>query len=280
MPEIIGEVEYIHPYGRGFLIYTDKEWKKGIVKVDENSIEIIDSEKIKITLDYILSIDKSINLPVLREGRAFLLVEYLNIKRRENVYLLISGESNFIRRVRFEILKNITRKQKIMYQIGEKWYPGVLLVEKDTLIISGLKGLKIDVKDIVNIERKKIEYGFRKIGVISVDYMDEEEKKNMAIFVEPIKRMFFWQLLYQVMEDYINNEIIGNLSNLEKMVLHLIHKEWEFNEIKRKLELKDEEINEIVDKFVRHGIVRKIIILKLTDKGKRAITFMGEEELE
>ncbi len=279
MTEIVGEVEYIHPYGRGFLIYTDKEWKKGIVKLEENSLEIIDEEKIRIPLDYVLSIDKSINLPVLKEGRAFLLVEYINIRRRENVYLLVSGESNFIRRLRFHLLKNIVKKQKIMYRIGEKWYPGLMNVENNVVVISGIKGVKINVKDIMNIERKKIEYGFRKIGVISIDYI-EEEKKNLAIFVEPIKRMFFWQILYQVVEDYINTEIIGGMSNLEKMVLHLINKEWEYEDIRRKLELKDEELSEIVEKFVRHGIVRKIIILKLTEKGKKAITFMGEEEFE
>ncbi len=279
MTEIVGEVEFIHPYGRGFLIYTDKEWKRGIVKLEESALEIIDEEKIRIPLDYVLSIDKSINLPVLKEGRAFLLVEYINIRKRENVYLLVSGESNFIRRLRFHVLKNIVKKQKIMYRIGEKWYPGIMNVENNVVVISGLKGVKINVKDIMNIERKKIEYGFRKIGVISIDYI-EEEKKNLAIFVEPIKRMFFWQILYQVVEDYINNEIIGGLSNLEKMVLHLINKEWEYEDIKRKLELKDEELGEIVEKFVRHGIVRKIIILKLTEKGKRAITFMGEEEFE
>ncbi len=277
---ILGEVDYIHPYGKGFMIYTDKEWSKGKVKLEGNTLILFDGEYLRIPVDYILSIDKSITLPAIREGRALLLVEYMSIKRRENIYLLLSAEERFIRRLRLEILKAITSKTRIMFRVDEKWYSGTMSVAVNSIAFSSLKSFTINIEDISNIERTKIEYGFKKIGVISIDFQQGKENKNIKVFVNPLKRMFFWQLITQVIDDYINTEIMANLSNLDRMIIHLLSKEWSYEDIMRKLELSEDEMASIVEKLAKYGIIRKIIILKLTDRGKKVITHISEGDLQ
>jgi len=279
-PNIIGEVDYIHPYGKGFMIYTDKEWSRGKIKLEGNTLILFDGDYLRIPIDYILSIDKSITLPVIREGRALLLVEYMSIKRRENIYLLLSAEERFIRRLRLEILKAITSKTRIMFRVDEKWYPGTISVAVNSIVFSSLKSFTINIDAISNIERTKIEYGFKKIGVISIDFQQGKENKNIKVFVNPLKRMFFWQLITQVIDDYINTEIMANLSNLDRMIIHLLNKEWSYEDIMHKLELSEDEMASIVEKLAKYGIIRKIVILKLTDRGKKVITNISEGDLQ
>ncbi len=278
-PEVVGEVDYIHPYGKGFMIYTDKEWSRGILKLKENTLEVFDGEYIKIPLNFVLSVDKSIMLPAIREGRALLLVEYLDVKSRGNVYLLVSAQENFIRKVRFELLRRMVSRVRIMYRANDKWHPGFVVVEADSISFSGPGKVSVPVAKILRVERKKLDYGLRKIGVISVEYQDGGENKSIAIFVNPMKRMFFWQLFNQVLDDYINSQILRDMSNLERMVLHLVGKEWSYEDIMAKLELTTEEMNSIVDKLERYGVIKKIVILKITDKGSKVLRNISEEDL-
>lgn len=275
--EIVGEIEYIHPYGKGFMIYTDKEWERGIVKLSDGVISVMGSSQIKIPISSVLSIDKSITLPARREGRALLLLEYANIYERTNVYLLLTGDENFIRKLRRTILTRIVVKTKIMYRIDGNWYHGVMAVGNSTIIFSGMKELSIDVPSVMEIQRRKITYGIRHIGVISIVYSDGEDKKTVDIFVHPLKRMFFWQLLNQVVDDYINGEIIKNLGNMERMVLYHLDRELSYDEIKSKLKVDEAMMKAIVDKLVQYGIVKRIVILRLTEKGKRVIERISED---
>ncbi|NPA74738.1 MAG: MarR family transcriptional regulator [Euryarchaeota archaeon] len=270
-------MEYIHPYGRGFLIYTDKEWTPGSLALSEDVLQIVGEEIITIPLKFVVSIDKSINLPVRREGRAFLLIEYANIKRRETVYLLISSEERFIRRVRFEILKRITVKTKVMYSSGESWVPGYMFVEDYTLIFKGPRVVKIGVEEILDVARTNVKYGLNKVGVILITYQKEGEKKKLGLFVQPIKRVFFWQLIQQMVDDYLNSKVVNDLSNLEKQVVHLVTMEWKYEDIMRKLELTSEDMEKILEKLVRYGLVQKIVILKVTERGKKVMSYLSEE---
>ena len=166
-----------------------------------------------------------------------------------------------------------------MYRANEKWYPGFLVVEADSISFSGPGKVSVPVAKILRVDRKKMDYGLRKIGVISVEYQDGGENKSIAIFVNPVKRMFFWQLLNQVLDDYINSQILRDMSNLERMVLHLVGKEWSYEDIMAKLELTTEEMNSIVEKLERYGVIRKIVILKITDKGSKVLRNISEEDL-
>ncbi len=278
MNKITGRVEYIHPYGRGFLIYTDKAWKHGALTLENNKIILNgENETITIPLKFVVSIDKSISLPILREGRAFLLIEYVNIKRRETVYLLVSSDERFIKKMRFEILKGIVESMKIMYNMGEVWIPGQATAENGALILKGQKPFKIPISDIQDVERTSVKHGLSKVGVIVIYYNRNEEKKILSIYVDPMKRVFFWQLIQQMVEDYINNQVVNSLSSMERQILHLILQNWNYMEIMRKLEITEEEMENIVEKLANYGLIEKIIVLKITDRGKKVTTYLAEE---
>ncbi len=275
--EVVGEVEYIHPYGRGFLIYSDKQWQRGILKLRDEEIEITGIEQLIIPVKFVTSIDKSITLPVLREGRALILVEYINIQRRETIYLLISAEERFIKKLRLAILICITSKIKITYSVKESWISGLIGVEDFNIVLRGPKPIKIAVKDIIDVKRTTMKFGLNKVGIIVITYLDSGEKNQLNIFVQPIKRIFFWQLIQQVVDDYLNTEVVNKLTNLEKNILHLINKEWRYDDIMRKLEIDSGAMEKIIEKLVRLGLIRKIIVLQVTERGKKMLNYFTEE---
>ncbi len=269
--DFVGAVDFIHPYGRGFMIYTDKEWEHGKVKLESDFITIFNGSYVKIPFDFIISIDKSITLPAIREGRALLLIEYMDVKRRENVYLLLSSAESFMRKLRLGILERITSKTRIMFNFEGKWYSGRMVVGDSCVSFISSITLRIEIPWIVGVSRKKMEYGFKKIGVIYIEYDDGHLKRNVMVFVNPVKRMFFWKLMNQLVEDYINTSIMSNIKNVEKMILHLISKGWSYGDIMAKLELTKDEMERIVNNLEKYGVIRKIVVLKLTDRGKKVL---------
>ena len=275
--EVVGEVDYIHPYGRGFLIYSDKQWQRGILKLRDEEIEITGTEQLIIPVKFVTSIDKSITLPVLREGRALILVEYINIQRRETIYLLISAEERFIKKLRLAILMCITSKIKITYSVKENWISGFIAVEDFNIVLRGPKPIKIAIKDIIDVKRTTMKFGLNKVGIIVITHLDSGEKNQLNIFVQPIKRIFFWQLIQQVVDDYLNTEVVNKLTNLEKNILHLINKEWRYDDIMRKLEIDSGAMEKITEKLVRLGLIRKIIVLQVTERGKKMLNYFTEE---
>jgi len=80
-----------------------------------------------------------------------------------------------------------------------------------------------------------------------------------------------------VVDDYINSEIIKNLGNMERMVLYHLDRELSYDEIKSKLKVDEAMMKAIVDKLVQYGIVKRIVILRLTEKGKRVIERISED---
>ena len=274
MNEIYGEVEYIHPYGRGFMIYTDKPWEKGTIKLSNGLMMISGREIIRVPLSRIMSIDKSIKLPNTGGERALLLIEYFDIAEKANVYLLISASESFIRKLRIEVLSAIVSSEKVMYRIGEKWYPGRISYQAGTVIITGEHSIALHPSRILKIERKKIEYGFRKVGVILIKY---DENKELALFIAPLKRMFLWQLLYQVIEDYINKNVVEEMRGVDRLVLNLIADGWKYEDIMAKLEISAEEMERIVNRLAKYNLIKRIIILELTERGKKVIRTLTDE---
>jgi helix-turn-helix protein len=271
------KVEYIHPYGRGFLIYTDKPWEEGTMSLQEGTLVLDGRERIGIPLRFIVSIDKSINLPVRKEGRAFLLIEHVDIKRRETIYTLISAEEKCIRKTRFEILSQIVSSMNITYSPGDRWLPGRMLINNGFIEFRGAQPVKVPVSDITNVERTTIKHGLNKVGVIMIHYTVKNENRVVGLFVQPMKRSFFWQLLQQIVDDYLNTQVINDLSNLERQVLHLILKEWNYKDIMRKLEISGDEMEKITEKLMKYRLINKIVILKATNRGKKIMSYLSED---
>ena len=42
------DVQYIHPYGRGFIVYTDKPWLQGKIYLTSKDIIIVGEKEYKI----------------------------------------------------------------------------------------------------------------------------------------------------------------------------------------------------------------------------------------
>ncbi len=271
--------EYIHPYGRGFIFYTDKPWVEGEIDLDDKKIQICGIETIYIPLISVLSVDKKIALPALKEGRSSLLIEYLNIRTKERIYTLFSGEGPCIREFKIALLKRLVSNVLISYKIEDRWGKGYLRVENDFIkIIPG--NYAVHLSKIDDISRRTMEIGFNRVALIRIDIGDKENQKSVYILAPPLKRDFFWQLLKISMEDYINREILMKLSNREKLILQMLYQGWTYEQIQARLEIPENEMSNILRKLESMGIIKKVIIVNLTQRGKSVMDYLPQEDFE
>jgi hypothetical protein len=269
------EVEYIHPYGRGFIVYTDKPWQPGKIYLTQKEIVIIGDREHKIPIISILSVDKHITLPALREGRSTLLIEYLDIITREKVYTLFSGNGSCIRHFKKALLSIITSSISISYKMDDLWNKGFLRVE-DSEVIFTPAGYNLHVSNILKLERRTISTGFSNVGVIYIRERKENGTNEIYIITPPLKRDFFWQLLNLMVEEYIYSQVISKLTETERLVLLLVNQGARVDEIMQKHQLSQEELDRIVEKLQGMGLINKIIILKITEKGKKVVENITE----
>ncbi|MCD6370640.1 MAG: hypothetical protein J7L63_04005, partial [Thermoplasmata archaeon] len=79
---------------------------------------------------------------------------------------------------------------------------------------------------------------------------------------------------------YINTQILMKLTNREKLILQMLDEGWSYQQIQAKLEIPEKDMEEILKKLENFGIVKKIIIVKLTDRGKTVLQFIPSQEFE
>jgi len=271
--------EYIHPYGKGFIFYTDKKWVEGKADLFSDKIVISGKERIIIPFLAILSLDKKIALPVVKEGRSTLLIEYIDIKSRERIYTLFSSEGSCVREFKKKLLQEIVKRISISVKKGDRWERTYLQVE-DYVIKFVPSGQSFHISSIIEMYRRSIEIGFNKVSAITLKIDKGEESEEILIITPPLKRDFFWQLLNLLMEEYINTQILMKLTNREKLFLQMLDEGWSYQQIQAKLEIPEKEMEELLKKLEHFGIVKKIIIVKLTDRGKTVLQFIPSQEFE
>ncbi len=269
------DVQYIHPYGRGFIVYTDKPWLQGKIYLTSKDIIIVGEKEYKIPLISIISVDKRITLPTIKEGRSALLIEFLDIMSREKIYALFSGSGNCIRIFKKTLLILLISSVPISYKIEGEWNRGFLKVDELELVFTPTN-YTIGVKNILKLERRTISTGFSNIGVIYIKEKRDYEIKEIYIVTPPLKRDFFWQLLNLMVEDYMYSQIISRLSKTERLILLLINQGATVDEILRKHQLSPDEFKKMTDKLQEMGLINKIILLKITDKGKKVVENITE----
>ena len=269
------DVEYIYPYGRGFIVYTDKPWLQGKIYLTRKDIIIVGEKEYKIPLISIISVDKRITLPTIKEGRSTLLIEFLDIISREKIYALFSGYGNCIRLFKKSLLILLTSTISISYKIEDEWNRGFLRVNNSELIFTPTN-YTLNVENILKVERRTISTGFSNVGVIYIKEKKEDEIKEIYVITPPLKRDFFWQLFNLMVEEYMYSQIISKLSKTERLVLLLINQGASVGEILRKHQLSPDEFKKITDKLQEMGLINKIILLKITDKGKKVVENVTE----
>ena len=270
------KVDFIYPYGRQFLFYTDKNWELGICTLDEKAIKIIGKEEIVIPVQAIVSIDKRVNLPPISEGRAVILIEFIDIRKKENIYVLISGAEKDIRMFKKNLLILLTKDIGIVYFTKGQWERGFMIPEGDGIVFSGRTKKVIKAESIIKYERRRRSMGFNTVSTIYIQYREGEEKNDLEIITPPLKRDFFWQLLNLIMEEHLLSSVVSKLTRTEKMVLMLINQGATVNEILMKHHLTPTEFKEISDKLEDMGLISKIIILRTTDRGKYVVGHITE----
>jgi len=271
--------EYIHPYGKGFIFYTDKKWEEGKIDLINNTVIIRGTQNVSIPLVAILSVDKRILLPAVREGRATILIEYLDIRSRERIYTLFSGEGPCIRELKKNLLLEIVKGIRISIKRGEVWNKGYLHVDGYMIKFEPI-GYSFHISSLVNMSRRSMEIGFHKVSVINLKVERGGEKEEINILTPPLKRDFFWQLLNLLLDEYVNREIIMRLTNREKLILQMLEQGWSYENIQAKLEIPQKEMEEIIKKLENMGIIKKIVIVKLTERGKTVMQFIPSQEFE
>ncbi len=269
------DVEYIHPYGRRFILYTDKEWSLGKISLTPKEIVLEGKEIYRFPLLSIVSIDKKIALPVIKEGRSTLLLEYVDIRSKERIFTLFSGYGACIRAFKKSLLALLTSNVAITYKMGERWYRGFLRVQGSevTLIPSNYR---FHISKLLKFERRTMSTGFSNVGVIVLKIEEGEDVNEIWIVTPPLKRDFFWQLLSIMNEEYIYSQLLSKLTRIERLVLLLINQGATVNEILQKHQLTPKEFKEITDKLEELGLIKKIILLKITDKGKGIVEHITE----
>ncbi len=268
-------VEYIHPYGRGFIVYTDKEWKSGRIYLTQRDIIIMGEKEYRIPIISIFSVDKRITLPQIKEGRSTLLIEYIDIISREKIYTLFSGYGNCIRMFKKHLLILLTSNVQISYKIGENWAKGYIKVSGSDVVFTPIN-YTVHVQDILKIERRTISTGFSNVGVIYLKEKRDNETEEIYIVTPPLKRDFFWQLLNILVEEYFYSQVLSKLSRIERLVLLLVNQGAGVNEILQKHQLTPDEFKKITDKLQELGLIKKIILLKITDRGKKLVENITE----
>ncbi len=272
--------EYIHPYGKGFIFYTDKKWVEGEIILEKGMIKISGMENVTIPLAAVISIDKRISLPVIKEGRSTLLVEYIDIRSRERVYTLFSSTGPCLREFKKKLLKEIIHGISISVKIGDSWLRGFLREDNYILKFEPSQH-SFHISKLVDMSRRTMEIGFHKVSAIRLK-VDKSQGNTEEIYIltPPLKRDFFWQLLNLLMEEYINREVIMKLSRQEMLVLQMLDQGWSYEQIQAKLEIPREKMEEILNKLEMMGIIKKIIIVKLTERGKNVMQFIPSQEFE
>ncbi len=269
------EVEFIHPYGRGFIVYTDKEWKKGKIYLTQREIIIIGDREYKIPIIAILSVDKRITLPSIKEGRSTLLIEYVDIITKEKLYTLFSGYGSCIRRFKKTLLILLTSNILISYKIGENWGKGFMRVTGSDIVFTPVN-YTIHVQEIANIERRSMSTGFSNVGVIYIKEKRDDKITEIYLVTPPLKRDFFWQLLNLLVEEFVYSQVLSKLTEIERLVLLLVSQGASVNEILQKHHLTPDDFKRITDKLQDMGLIKKIILVKITDRGKKIVENITE----
>ncbi len=269
------EVEYIHPYGRKFILYTDKEWGRGRISLTSKEIVLQGTDVYRFPLISIVSIDKKIALPAVKEGRSTLLIEYVNLSLKERIFTLFSGYGACIRSFKKTLLSILTSNVNITYKIEDKWLKGFMRVQGLDIIFHPIN-YRFHISKLLKFERRSMSTGFSNVGVIVLKVEEGEEIKEILVVTPPLKRDFFWQLLTIMNEEYIYSQLLSQLTRTERLVLLLINQGATVNEILQKHQLTPQEFKEITDKLEELGLIRKIIILKITDKGKGIVEHITE----
>ncbi len=272
--------EYIHPYGKGFIFYTDKKWEPGELSLLEGKVVIEGAQRVIIPLMGVISVDKRISLPVIKEGRSTLLIEYMDIKSRERVYTLFSSTGPCIREFKKEMLKELIKNISISVKIGDSWLRGFMRVDGYTISFAPAS-YSFHISRMLDMFRTSLEIGFHRVSAITLKIATEDNKKEeIHLLTPPLKRDFFWQLLNLLMDEYINSEIVMKLTRREMLVLQMLDQGWSYEQIQAKLEIPEREMEDILKKLERLGIVKRIIIVKLTEKGKTVMQFIPSQEFE
>ncbi len=271
-------VEFIHPYGRNFLFYTDKPWERGVCMINGKNIRIMGEKSVIIPLVSVMSIDKRITLPPVREGRATLLIEYINIIKKEKVYTLLSGDEGDIREIKKRILVSLIKNLGVMYLTGGNWERGVIDTDGKSIIFNGKTRINIPIESVIKFDRLRRKMGFNTVSTIYIQYGAGDLKKDIEVLIPPLKRDFFWQLINLMMEEYIMGNVISRLTRAERMILMLVHQGANVNEILAKHHFQPNEFKEIVDKLDSLGLINKIIILRITERGRKVVEHITEED--
>jgi hypothetical protein len=269
------DVEYIHPYGRRFILYTDKEWSKGKIYLTTREIVLEGNETYRFPLISIVSIDKKIALPTIREGRSTLLLEYVDILNKERVFTLFSGYGACIMGFKKQLLSLLTSNVSITYKIQDSWTKGFMRVQGSDIVFIP-SNYRFHISKLLKFERRSMSTGFSNVGVIVLKVEENEEVRDIWVVTPPLKRDFFWQLLSIMNEEYIYSQLLSKLTRTERLILLLINEGATVNEILQKHQLTPQEFKEITDKLEELGLIKKIIILKITDKGKGIIEHITE----
>ncbi len=270
------KADYIYPYGRGFIFYTDKEWKHGIVEINEKYITVYGtSETVRIPLLYIVSVDRKVTLPPLREGRAFFLVEHYCYKIKDKLYLLISGYEENVRLLKKALLCNLTNNVTILYRTEKDWKKGYMAVENNNIVFKP-EGLEIKPHTIVKVERRAVTFGLNKVGTIYIEYKTNDEVREIYLLINPAKRDFFWKLINLVIDEHLNKYVISQLTGEERMILYMVKAGASVQEILDKLHITPNEFRKMMDKLEDLGLIKRIIILQLTDRGRKVVDFIPE----
>jgi len=269
------DVEYIHPYGRRFILYTDKEWSKGKIHLTPREIVLEGTQTYRFPLMSIVSIDKKIALPAIKEGRSTLLLEYVDIIQKERIFTLFSGYGACIRSFKKHLLSLLTTNVPITYRIGENWIKGFMRIQGSEIIFSP-SNYKFHISKLLKFERRSMSTGFSNIGVIVLKIEEGDNIKEIWIVTPPLKRDFFWQLLSIMNEEYVYSQLLSKLTRTERLILLLINEGATVDEILQKHQLTPQEFKEITDKLEDLGLIKKIIILKITDKGKGIVEHITE----
>jgi len=269
------DVEYIHPYGRRFILYTDKEWSMGKISLTTREIVLEGKDIYKFPLLSIVSIDKKIALPVIKEGRSTLLLEYVDIRSKERIFTLFSGYGACIRAFKKNLLALLTSNVAITYKMGDKWHKGFLRVQGSDIVLVPTN-YRFHISKLLKFERRSMSTGFSNVGVIVLKVEEGDNLNEIWVVTPPLKRDFFWQLLTIMNEEYIYSQLLSKLTRIERLVLLLINQGATVNEILQKHQLTPQEFKDITDKLEELGLIKKIILLKITDKGKGIVEHITE----
>ncbi|OYT59777.1 hypothetical protein B6U71_02195 [Euryarchaeota archaeon ex4484_178] len=269
------DVEYIHPYGRRFILYTDKEWSKGRIHLTTKDVILEGTQTYRFPLVSIVSVDKKIALPTIKEGRSTLLLEYVDIVQKERIFTLFSGYGACIRSFKKHLLSLLTSNVYITYKIQDKWERGFMRAQ-DSDIIFVPSNYKFHISKLLKFERRSMSTGFSNVGVIVLKVEEGEDTREIWVVTPPLKRDFFWQLLGIMNEEYIYSQLLSKLTRTERLILLLVNEGATVEEILQKHQITPEEFKDITDKLEELGLIKKIIILRITDKGKGILEHITE----